>query len=166
MYPEPAIPWWEAVSMGEWCRERHTQRQRATLLGEPQVLLYGATKFAKYYIQVKTMYIYKCSILKAPLSVWSCIALTSYKETKVVWSESGYEPVWLWNCTVSSRFAAFTFADILVYQLIVTHVYLHCLFHYKTYVPVIVVYQPRRCVSCQYWDTAWDSFPLWLPFSM
>jgi len=108
------------------------------------VLLYAATKFAKYYIQVKTLYIHKCSIPKAPLSIQSCIALASYKDTKVVWSESGYEPVLLWNCTVSSRLAAFTLADILVYQLIVTHVYLHCLFHYKIYIPVFVAYQPRN----------------------
>jgi len=80
-YPVSAIPWWEAVSMGEWCREPHTQQHTATLLGEPQVLLYTATKFAEYYIQVKTLYIHKCSIPKAPLSVWSCIALVSYKDT-------------------------------------------------------------------------------------
>jgi hypothetical protein len=146
----------ESVSMGEWCREPCTQWHRATLLGEPQVLLYSATKFAEYYIQVQTLYIHKCSIPKALLSVWSCIALASYKDTKVVWSESVYEPVLLWNCTVSSRLAAFTLADILVYQLIVTCVYLHCLFHYKIYIPMFVVYQPRRCVSCQYWDTAWN----------
>ena len=89
------------------------------------MFLYGATKFAKYYIQVKTLHIHKCSIPKVPVSVRSCIALAPYKDTKVVWSESGYEPVLLWNCTVSSRLAVFTLADILVYQLIVTHVYLH-----------------------------------------
>jgi hypothetical protein len=61
----------------------------------------------------------------------------------------GYDPILLWNCTVCSRFAAFTSVDILVYQLIVTHVYCHCLFHYKMYVPVFVVYQPR-CVTCHY----------------
>jgi hypothetical protein len=91
-YPESAIPWWEAVSTVSGAGN-HTQRHRAAQLGEPQVLLYSVTKFTVCCIQIRISYMLMCSIPKAPLFVWPCIALAFYKATWVVWSEFGYSGV-------------------------------------------------------------------------